>query len=135
MTDNKPNKNEYQDSTGRFKKGNPGRPRGVANKTPCSVLRQVEAMNEMALKQLWSAVCMQENWAVLYVLNKIVPASRTVAMEGLTTDDLKAALAEGDISPDESKTLAATLRTLAEIESLDEIRARLDSLEEAAKDK
>ncbi len=135
MTDNKQGITEYKDSKGRFTSGNPGRPLGSKNKTPRAVLNQIRAMDEMALKQLWAAVCLQEKWAIEYVLNKILPASRTIELEGFTPDDLRAAITEGNISPDEGKSLAAILKNLSEIESLDEIKERLDDLEEAAKER
>ena len=135
MTENQGNSTELRDKQGRFAKGNSGRPLGSRNKTPRAVLNQIKAMDQMAIQKLWQAVCMHEKWAIEFVLNKILPVSRTVELEGLTPDDLRAALSEGDISPDEGKNIAAILKTLREIESLDEIRERLDDLEAAAKER
>tara|TARA_B100000780_G_scaffold188715_1_gene132694 strand:- start:1994 stop:2395 length:402 start_codon:yes stop_codon:yes gene_type:complete len=123
-----------RDSNGRFTKGSPGRPIGSKNKTPRAVLNRIKAMDEMAIQKLWEAVCLQEKWAIEYVLNKILPASRTTELEGLTPDDLRAAITEGDISPDEGKSLSAIIKNLKEIESLDEIKERLDDLEAVTKD-
>lgn len=135
MADNKQDLTEYKDSKGRFMSGNPGRPLGSKNKTPRAILNQIKAMDQMAIQKLWEAICLQEKWAIEYVLNKILPASRTVELEGFTPADLGTAIIEGDISPEEGKSLAAILKNLREIESLDDIRARLDDLEAAAKER
>jgi hypothetical protein len=123
-------KNMERDPLGRFLPGNGGRKRGSKNKLPRHVLAQVQAMGDQAVAQLWHAVLRGEPWAIQAVLAKILPADRMVAFENFSVEDLKDAITEGDISPSEGKVLAAVLRDIAEVESLDEIRARLQELEE-----
>jgi len=118
-----------RDALGRFAKGNPGRPLGAKNKTPRAVLNQIHAMDNMALQMLWQAVNSREKWAIEYVLSRILPANRTIEFEGISAEDIIVALTAGDISPDEGKSLAGTLRNLRELENMDEIVNRLDSLE------
>lgn len=126
--------NTGRDALGRFAKGNSGRPLGVKNKTPRAVLNQIRAMEQGAIQKLWEAVCMGEQWAISYVLSKLLPAGRTIEFEGFSTDDLKDALINGDISAEEGKALVSVLKNLREIESLDEIKVRLEDLEAALKD-
>lgn len=118
-----------RDKQGRFLKGSPGRPVGAKNHTPRAVLNQIHAMDSVALQMLWQAVNAREKWAIEYVLSRILPANRTVEFEGLAAEDIVVALTAGDISPDEGKSLAGTLRNLRELENMDEIVNRLDSLE------
>lgn len=90
-------------------------------------------MGDAALQQLWAAIHRSEWQAVEFVLRRILPADRAVELEGFTVDDLKDALINGDISSSEGKTLAAVLRDISEVESLDEIKRRLAELEEVVK--
>lgn len=132
MTDNQRNFTE-RDSLGRFAKGNSGRPYGSKNKASREVLNKVKAMEEGAIQKLWEAVCLGEQWAVTFVLSKLLPNGRTIELEGLTTKDLQDALTCGDISPEEGRTLATILRNLNEIESFDEIKEKLEELESMVK--
>lgn len=125
--------NSGRDVAGRFAKGNPGRPIGVKNKTPRAVLAQVRAMEEGALQKLWQAVCNGEQWAISYVLSKLLPANRSIEFEDFSVADVKEALTHGDISPDEGKSLVSVLKNIREIESLEEIKERLEELEMAVK--
>ena len=134
MTDNIRNFTE-RDSLGRFAKGNSGRPFGAKNKASRAVLDKVKAMEQGAIEKLWDAVNSGQQWAVTFVLSKILPAGagRAIDFEEFTAKDLKEALTCGDISPDEGKTLVSILKNLHEIESLDEIKERLEELENMVK--
>lgn len=130
MTDNQQN-NTGRDGLGRFTTGNSGRPLGAKNKTPRAVLAQVMAMEQGATQKLWEAVNMGQDWAIKFVLSKVLPNSRTIEFEGLSVEDLKVALTSGDISPDEGSQLVSVLKGLKELESLEEIRKRIADLEQA----
>lgn len=122
-----------RDSKGRFEKGKAlGRPHGVKNKAPS--LAQLRAMEQSALAKLWEAVNAREKWAVMYVLDRLLPQQRTVEFEGLDIPDLKAALTSGDISIEEGKSLSVTLKNIEELDSLNDVRERLAELERAAKE-
>jgi len=118
-----------RDSLGRFAKGNSGRPFGAKNKASREVLNKVKAMEEGAIQKLWEAVCLGEQWAVTFVLSKLLPNGRTIELEGLTPKDLQEALTCGDISPEEGRILVNILKNLNEIESLDQIKEKLEELE------
>lgn len=118
MTDNL-RKNTVRDSQGRFTNGNHGRPLGAKNKTPKAVLKQIQAMEQAAVQKLWEAVCSGEKWAVEFVLSKILPAQRTIEMENLSAKDVKQALQDGDITPEEARTMTLALKPLMELESFE----------------
>lgn len=130
MSENSGDNTDFRDNRGRFVKGNPGKPVGARNKLPKITMKRIEAMGDAALEQLWAAIHRSESWAIQLVLQKILPADRMVEFENFTPDDLKEALSNGDISGSEAKALCAVLRDLAEVESLDEIKARLAELEQ-----
>ncbi len=123
--------NTGRDALGRFIAGNAGRPLGAKNKTPRAVLAQVMAMEQGATQKLWEAVNMGQDWAIKFVLSKVLPNSRTIEFEGLSVEDLKVALKNGDISPDEGSQLVSVMKGLKELESLEEIRKRISDLEKA----
>ncbi len=125
------NTGDFRDVQGRFLPGNPGKPIGAKSKTPRAVLQKIEAMEAGAVQKLWEGVCLGEQWAVEFVLKKLLPADRTIALENFDTSNLKDAIIAGDVSPAEAKTLAAVLKNLNEIESLDAIKTRLEELEQA----
>lgn len=131
-SDNQRNLTE-RDSLGRFAQGNPGRPHGAKAKASRVTLARIKAMEDGAIQKLWEAVLAKEKWAVEFVLSKILPASRTVEFEGVTGADIIAALEAGDITPEEAKSITATIRNLKEMDDIDQIRARLEELEQAVK--
>lgn len=133
MSDDIATDKAFRDDRGRFLPGSGGRPLGAKNKVPRSVLAQIQAMGDGAVQKLWQAVCLGESWAIQLVIQKILPAGRQIALEGFTADDLRDALINGDLDPVEAKTLSAVLKNLREIEDLDEIKAKLEELQQAVK--
>lgn len=125
------NKRQFtgRDAQGRFAAGNTGRPKGAKGKASRETLEQVKAMKDGAIEKLWEAVTIGERWAIEFVLSKTLPSGRTVEFETLEPDDIRAALSGGDISIEESKTLSSTIRSLKELDDMDEIMSRLDQLE------
>lgn len=116
---------------GRFAKGGPGRPVGAKARVSRDLLAQVKALGPDAVNKLREAVASGERWAVELVLQHVLPAGRSVEMEGLTADDLREAVANGDLSISEGKDAAAALAKLAEIDSIDALAARIADLEQA----
>ncbi|HEU5046538.1 MAG TPA: hypothetical protein VFT64_01705 [Rickettsiales bacterium] len=116
-----------RDVQGRFAAGNPGRPYGAKGKTSREALERIKLMKETAIQKLWESVNIGERWAIEFVLSKVLPASRTIEFEGLTTEDIKAALISGDISPDEAKAISGITRDISEMEFLKRMRSRFKS--------
>lgn len=121
--DNKPHFTGRAPS-GRFTTGNPGRPYGAKGKVSREALEQIKWMKDGAIQKLWEAVNAGERWAIEFVLSKALPANRTIEFEGLTPEDIRAALMSGDISPDEAKTISIITKNTSEIEFLEQIRTR-----------
>lgn len=116
MTDNQPHLTG-RDIVGRFAAGNPGRPLGAKAKVSREVLEQIKLMKDGAMQKLWEAVNMRERWAIEFVLSKVLPANRTIEFEGLESEDIKAALMSGDISPDEAKAISTVMKNANEMEA------------------
>lgn len=123
-----------REPNGYFAKGNPGRPKGAKGKASKAILEQVKSMGGDAIQALWESVQARERWAVEYVLGKILPANRLIEFEDLTPDDIKAAIIDGDISPDEARTLSTTIARIDDIATINILRERLDELEKMIAD-
>lgn len=123
-----------RDNLGRFAEGNTGRPLGAKGKTSREALDRVKSMKEGAIQGLWNSVIRGERWAIEYVLSKVLPISRTIEFEGLTSEDIRTAVKMGDISPDEAKSLSNVAKNLGEMDTLEAIHARVKELEDAIND-
>ncbi len=120
--------------SGQFTKGSGGRPKGARAKASRQALETVKSFGPEALAALRESVLAKEQWAVLFVIGKILPANgRLVEFEGMSPDDVSAALKAGDISPAEAKDIATTLAKLAEIAEIEQLRDRLEELEKLLK--
>lgn len=106
-----------RDPTGRFAAGNPGRPYGAKGKTSREALERIKLMKDGAIQKLWEAVNMRERWAIEFVLSKVLSATRAIEFEGLESEDIKAALMSGDISPDEAKAISNVIKNANEMEA------------------
>lgn len=124
-----------RETNGRFAKGNSGRPKGAKGKTSKEALERVKAMKDGAIQKLWEAVNHGERWAIEFVLSKVLPTGRTLELEGVAPHIVENAVMDGEISFDEAKNLASTLRSLKEMQELDEIATRLSNLEMAVNEK
>lgn len=123
-----------RDLLGRFSNGNPGRPKGAKGKQSRQALETVKSFGQEALQKLSRAVADGERWAVEFVLEKILPTSRTIEFEDATPEDVTEALKAGDITAAEAKDIATALAKLSEISGLEEIKAKLAELEKAIND-
>ncbi len=123
-----------RNNDGRFAKGGPGRPVGAKGKKSREALESVKSFGPDALQKLWEAVQAGDRWAVEFVLDKILPTSRTVEFEDVTPDDVTEALRAGDITAAEARDVATALAKLAEIGELAEMKERIASLEKAVRD-
>ena len=121
--------------SGQFVKGSGGRPQGAKAKASRQALETVKSFGPEALAALRESVLAKEQWAVLFVIGKILPATgRLVEFEDMTPQDVSAALKAGDISPAEAKDVSAALAKLADIAEIEQLRERLDILESLLKD-
>lgn len=120
-----------KDQRGRFASNanNIGRPLGAKGKRNREMLVKLKDLAPKAFEKLIEALDRGDRYAVEYVLNRILPLSRTIEFEGVGVDDVKAALRDGDISTGEAKEISATLAKLDEISDLKTLRAKMEELE------
>jgi hypothetical protein len=134
MTDNIRFLPDGRDQRGRFASGptNKGRPVGALAKTSRNLLLQVKALGPTAVEKLTEALANGERWSVELILSHVLPANgRTIELHGVTPEDVREALASGDLGPSEAASIATTIGKLASVDSLDELRTRLAELEQA----
>jgi hypothetical protein len=83
-----------RDPRGRFAStpANVGRPLGAKGQHNREMLRKVKELAPIAFLKLCEALNKGERYAVEYVLDRVLPQSRTIELEGSTVDDVKSAL-------------------------------------------
>lgn len=131
MTDNFPKETEplVRLPNGRFGAGNPGRPPGSRNKVSSATIASIKDMAPEALKVLKDNLSKSDTRAAIFVLEKVLPASRTVELEGADVGSIINSLTSGEISPDEGKIIAQSIARLREIDELDRVKDRLAEIE------
>ncbi|TPM21640.1 hypothetical protein [Mesorhizobium sp. B2-3-5] len=114
---------------GQFALGNPGRKPGSKNKISNEVLQSLCDMRADAVQKLRELIMAGDFKAISYVLDKILPRDRSVELDDTSPAAIATALAEGHLTPDEARSVAATLNSLQGMTELADIRAKLDELE------
>lgn len=125
---------KWKDARGYWLPGNPGRPVGSKNRSKKAISEALQDRTDDALAALDGLIAKSHPQAVLFALERNLPAQRSVQLHGLTPDDIEAAVCEGSISPAEAKTLAQTVAALKAARDLDEMAARLEKLEKLLAD-
>jgi len=115
-------------SNGRWLRG-PGRKFGSKNKQAAELMKVVRAMGPRAVEKLATALDNNERWSVELILKYCLPPSRTIEMEGAEPEDIKQAFIGGDLSADETKSIATAMEKLKNVQDLDDLRERLSELE------
>jgi len=114
---------------GRWAEGNPGRKPGSKNKISNDALAAVRSMKDDAIEQLRLRLQRGEWDAITFILERILPKGRSVELDDTSPATIATALAEGHLTPDETRSIAAALKSLQDVTELAEIRAKLDELE------
>jgi len=120
--------------TGHWLPGNPGRPLGSKNKSKRAISEMLQDRQADALAALDELISKAHPQAVMFALEKGLPAQRAVQLHGLTPEDIEAAVCEGAISPAEARTLAQTIVALKTVHDLDKLAERLEEVERLLKD-
>jgi hypothetical protein len=120
-----------RDPRGRFASGpnNLGRPVGAKNKQSAELMKSVRAMGPRAVEKLSAALDNNERFAIELVMKYCLPPSRTIEMEGAEPEDIKQAFVAGDLSADETKSIATAMEKLKNVQDLDDLRERMSELE------
>lgn len=119
--------NGARDDKGRWLRG-PGRPIGSKNKISSELSKQIRALGPKAVAELALAIDQHQSWAVTLVIKMVAPG-RLIEMHGSDPIDIREAFETGEISADEMKAISTGLEKLASVESIQELRNRLDELE------
>ena len=114
---------------GRFAPGNPGRKPGSKNKISNEALTAIKSMKDVAIEKLRSKLERGDWDAITFILERILPKGRSVELDDTSPATIATALAEGHLTPDETRSIAAALKSLQDVTELAEIRAKLDELE------
>lgn len=131
LADNSRKLSADRDQLGRFASvpGNVGRPYGARGKQSAELMKAVRAMGPRAVDKLSIALDNNERWPVELILKYCLPSSRTIEMEGAEPEDIKQAFISGDLSADETKSIATAMEKLKNVQDLDDLRERLSELE------
>ena len=117
-----------RDDKGRFLRG-PGRQFGSKNKQAAELMKAVRAYGPRAVEKLSTALDNNERFAIELILKYCLPSARTIEMEGAEPEDIKQAFISGDLSAEETKSIATAMEKLKNVQDLDDLRDRLAELE------
>ncbi|MEB8389381.1 hypothetical protein OO012_19370 [Rhodobacteraceae bacterium KMM 6894] len=117
-----------RDANGRLLPGSGGRPAGSKNLRVNGALTDLRSMSPDAVEVVRTAIANGDVRTATWLLERLLPASRVVELPGSDVQDIINALAAGDISPTEAKTIAHTIAHLKNVSEIDELRAQVDSL-------
>lgn len=118
-----------RDDSGRFLPGQGGRKPGSRNKIPRETMLQLQQMRGIAVDKLRSLIDAGDIRAITYVLNRVVGKSRAIEMDDTRPATIAEMLASGEIAPDEAASIASAIKSLREIEDIEQLRAKLIELE------
>lgn len=126
---------------GRWKPGQSGNPGGRSSQT-AKLRTKLAAGSEAVIKIVMDAAKNGDMQACRLILERMVPAIKPVSepvqfdFTGSTPTDqarsIMAAIAAGDIPPDQGRALIEALASVAKIAELDELSRRLEALEAKA---
>ncbi|MBI0476108.1 hypothetical protein D9601_12180 [Sphingomonas sp. MA1305] len=71
--------------------------------------------------------------AIAYALDRILPRGRPVELDSADPLAVADSLASGEITSGEAKDIATALAKLRDVAEIDDLRARLDELEQAVR--
>lgn len=122
-----PPDNNGRDGKGRFAKGpgNIGRPYGAKSRHQREFSELVIAMIPRAAQKLSDALDNGERWAIELIARLCLPSGLAIPMHGIEVEDVEKALADGEISLDQSAALMTAKKASKAIGELDEHRAQL----------
>ena len=126
-----------------FERGNPGRPRGARHRTTLAIEALLEGQHEALTQAAISKALEGDTVALRLCLDRIAPARRdapiTFDMPAVRSAEdaveasasLLAAVADGEVTPDEAGRVMALLTSHKSIVETGELEARIARLESA----
>ncbi|WP_198354289.1 hypothetical protein [Sphingomonas sp. MA1305] len=124
---------DSRDALGRFGPGNPGRRVGSKNKLSRDTLHAVQNLAGEAVHALRLRIAAGDMTAIAYALDRILPRGRPVELDSADPLAVADSLASGEITSGEAKDIATALAKLRDVAEIDDLRARLDELEQAVR--
>lgn len=131
----------YLGASGRFKPGNPGRPRGARHKSTLAVLALMEGEAEAITRTCIDAAKAGDLTAIRLVLDRLLPPAKerpvrvklpaVVSLEdvALAQAAILKAVAAGELLPTEGATLAGIVEGRRKAIETAELEARIAALE------
>ena len=132
MTDSNPSSDLNHPKTGRFVKGNPGRPRGSKNKITSTIENMMNGEAEEITRQCIDLAKKGDPTALKIVMDRIAPIRKGRSLTGIkkyedesSTDAILRAVLEGEITPQEGKDVVSLIEGAAKVaahKALSELR-------------
>lgn len=119
-----------RDGLGRFVKGTAGKQPGMRSRLSKRAFRQISDHLDLIVAALLAKAVSGDTDAARILLSQVLPKDQPVELDELSADAVANALMNGEITPNEGKTLSATLEKLRNVQDIDELRAKLDQLEQ-----
>lgn len=121
---------DHRNKDGTFREGHPGyKQKGARSKLSKRAFEFISANFDAIVLKMISKALDGETDAGKLLLSVALPKDQPLEFaNGLTPDDLIEEIKAGNVTPDEGKKLAATLKSLTEISKLPEIVERLEKL-------
>lgn len=110
------------------------KPKGARSKLSRRAFESVSDNFDAIIKTLISKALDGETDVAKILLSIVLPKDQPVELAELTPGDLIEEIKAGNVTPDEAKKLAGTLKSLNEIGELSELRAELDELKQLLND-
>ncbi|TGU93052.1 hypothetical protein EN794_031775 [Mesorhizobium sp. M00.F.Ca.ET.151.01.1.1] len=126
---------EFRDDKGRLLPGHPGlKPKGARSKLSKRAFESISDSFDDIISTLIAKAKDGETDAARILLSIVLPKDQPVELAELTPNDLIEEIKAGNVTPEEAKKLAGTLKSLSEISELAELRAKLEQLEKLLSD-
>jgi len=118
-----------RDGLGRFVKGTAGKQPGMRARLSKRAFRQISDNLDLIVAALLAKAMSGDTDAARILLAQVLPKDPPVELYELSADAVANALMNGEITPNEGKTLSATLEKLRNVQDIDELRVKIDELE------
>jgi hypothetical protein len=106
-----------------------GRPRGSQNRAGTREIHRLRARSDRAwdvIDQKLAEGCVK---SALFILQRLLPDSRSIELDGIDPASIGEAIAAGEVTPPEAIRLSQAAKHLADVETVDALRGRLDQIE------
>lgn len=118
-----------RDGLGRFVKGTAGKQPGMRARLSKRAFRQISDNLDLIVAALLAKAMSGDTDAARILLAQVLPKDQPIELDELSADAVANALMNGEITPNEGKTLSATLEKLRNVQDIDELRVKIDELE------